>query len=365
MFTSDDLLWYILAIMGLNFADYKLNNVAKSLRFIFMLGFASTLLYFAAINFCFVAKKRYKESISVYLLLIFSGLIWYFAYSKRKDISNVLMAVYRHRKRYSASKNTMHCVIMTLIISILIVPCFICFLNQIETKYSVKNMHCWTFGYDIHNEISKRIFILYGQLTNFMYCSGFPLYFTVCICVLFRRSSEVLLIYRISLQSQLHSISNGCGVNFAKFFQIVKILRHLNKAFTQLSFVVILYNLQVIFTVLLSFSLKEIAFAKVNHFIILLYNGACSIFAIVCFTICSSVIPENLMEIRTTVRDFISNCRYSHLTSAQNLFYLKRIESEDIIHISVCGMFQITRIFILSALGLSLTYGLLIINLNF
>lgn len=98
--------------------------------------------------------------------------------------------------------------------------------------------------------------------------------------------------------------------------------------------------------------------------IFLVNYGVYNVTMPVCFTICSSMIPESITQIKRTVRKYPSCSNNSHLISKQNLFYLNRIENEDIVYISVCGMFNLTRSYILSAFPLVLIYGLLIINLN-
>lgn len=99
--------------------------------------------------------------------------------------------------------------------------------------------------------------------------------------------------------------------------------------------------------------------------VLYIYNISLGIVMFVSFTISSSKIPENLQEVRATVRDIVNGYGYSHTISQQNLFYLKRIENEDIVYISVCGIFYVTRSYNFSALGLLFTYGLLLANLNF
>lgn len=98
--------------------------------------------------------------------------------------------------------------------------------------------------------------------------------------------------------------------------------------------------------------------------IIFLRHSTRSIVAIVALTIYGSMIPEHLAEIRNIVRDFL-NCKgCNKLISKENLFYLHRIENQDVVHISACGLLFISRRFLLSIIGLMLTYGLLIINLE-
>ena len=159
MITSDRFLWQILAIMGLNFIEYKLNNIEKFVRLIFMVGFMSTVFHFAASCFFLIPKKLYKETIAAFLIFLCSRLMWYFAYFQKKDISEVVMEIYRQRERHIGSKKILFYVIMYLTVNIVVIPCFICILYQTKTNMKIKSLANFTFGYEIHSEVWKRNFL--------------------------------------------------------------------------------------------------------------------------------------------------------------------------------------------------------------
>ena len=59
--------------------------------------------------------------------------------------------------------------------------------------------------------------------------------------------------------------------------------------------------------------------------------------------------------------------RKRYLTSitciAENvLFRLRKTETEELIHMSICGLFHLSKFFILTAIGTLFTYDFLIIN---
>lgn len=124
-------------------------------------------------------------------------------------------------------KKTINYAIIALMISLLIIPCFIYILNQMVTKFTTKS-------YKVGHLV---IIYTMRSRTELLYCMDnwpilfivlvFPLcfkifYFKIWICVLFHTSFEILLCYSISLQNQLHVIS----FNFDKFFQIVSFSQH-------------------------------------------------------------------------------------------------------------------------------------------
>lgn len=352
--TEDMFLWQTLALIGLNFTNHKLGLVAKIFRIFYITGYIISLLYFAAVNLSFIGKQLYKKSIVSFLLSIFSGLMWYIAFYKRKDISYIVLHVYQKRKRYRDSKKTVDCIVISLMIFIIVIPFVSCIFNNTE-NFENLDVTPLTLGFQVQNKIWKRIFVLYAEFADFGLCSAFPFYLTVSICILYYRCSEILSGYKAILCIQLCTVSKETLGNYIEFFCIVNLIRKLNETFTHVSFFIILYHFEAILNVILKISIEGFYGSKLIHVFNRTYYD---------FTICCSLIPEKLLEIKTIVKNFINIHRYSQRISEQNLFYLMRIENEDIVQITICGMFYVTRSYILTALGIMLTYGLLIINLK-
>lgn len=360
----DSILWRILALTGLNFINYRLRTKAKIFRMLFMITFTTSLMYIIVTNLCLIGIRRYyKEPIINSFTCIYSGLIWFIAYFKRKAISHLVLEVYRLRKCYNTQRKQQTFFIIFFIIITLIIPC-ISYLCNFARNFGNFNITCMTFGVEIQNKVWKNIIITIVKFVHFGIYSGFPFYFIICIGVLFYRCSEVLSEYKAFLRIKLHTLSNGIVGNMVDIFNIVIILNRLNKIFRHVSFFIILYSLQSTMTLFLRVTRQGFSEIGIFRIITNAYNFLCNIFLFVYFTICSSMIPESLVEIKKMVKKFLNVYRYSIFLSKENLFYLKRIENEDIVYITICGMFHLTRSYILTALGLMLTHGLLIINLN-
>lgn len=295
-----------------------------------------------------------------FLSSVCSVLMWYFAYSKRKAISDVLFQIYNYKKQYKSSKRK-RSYITPLLIFILLFPYITCVVIQLMVNFETEKLTFWTFQFEVRNKILKRIILLVGNISFFSLTTGFPFYLTFALNVLFYRCSEVLSIYNVVLQVQLRTTTIGNIELFKVFFDMIKMVKKLNEAVKTLSFLIISLSLGGIFSVLLSMSVNE-SFNTGYKRMVIFFSPICSIM-FVSYTICSSMISENLVRIKCTVREFINGCRFSQLSDKQILFYLNRIESEEIIYISACGLFNLKRSLILSALGAVMTYGLLITSL--
>lgn len=291
--------------------------------------------------------------------------MWYFANSRRKHISNALFQTYYYQKRYYALKKRSSCIISLMIIIILSSPFLACIFTQIIVDFETENMIFWTLHFEIHNMIWKRIVLFNAHFAYFFSCVCFPFYLTFSLSVLLYRCSEVLNNYNAALQFQLQTKANENIEILENFFGIIMFVQNINEVLSILSFLIVAYSLQGVFSVLLTPSLDKIYISNLVYIIAVIYNFICSIVMIIAYTICSSMIPKEFTKIRKTAREFTNKRGYSHGVTKQNIFYLKRIESEKVVYISVCELFPLTRSFILSALGTILTYGLLVANLKF
>lgn len=363
MTKEDKILWKILSICGLNFVNCRLKSYEKCFRTFLKVTFTFSLIYVLLINLVFMTKINYKEGFFYLLLPVYSVLMWYFTYSKRKEISEVLFQCYRYQKKYNLFKCTRYSYVTPLTIIILISPIITSFLIEIMMDFETVEITYWTLEFQVNNVIWKRIIVFNGHFFMLILCFCFPFYLTFSLSVIIYRCSQVLSGYNTLIQIQLQTKANDITEVLKAFFGIMKLVEKLNQAITNLSFLIVSYSLQGTFIILLTISLEDIFTFNTENICALIYYFTGSVVMFLSYTICSSMIPEKLLQIKKTVREFINGCSYGQFITRQNIFYLKRIESEEIVYISVCGLFHLTRSFILSALGGLLTYGLLITSL--
>lgn len=365
MLKTDVICWYILSITGLKFLNKKLGHIAKCFKFLYTVGCSIAFSYYAIAIFCFIRIKLYKELMLYILLPINSGVMWFISYSKRKAISYIILKVYRRRKYYIAKEKSRYLIIFFLTFFGLFLPCLWCMYNQIVVNFKIFHLIFVTFGQKLQYGIWQRIFIFCIQLSTFVLKFSFPFHLGFCICLLFYRCSDILSSYNTFLRTHLYTSNKWDTCNYDEFFDLLNFLRQLNQTITMLSFYIILYSLEGMCYALFSVLSQDIFRLTIGQVIFLANYVVYNVNLLVCFTICCSMIPENIIEIRRTVKNFLNCSCNKHLISNENLFFLKRIENEDIVYISICGMFNLTRSYILSAFGIVLTYGLLVINLKF
>ncbi|GIY69713.1 uncharacterized protein CDAR_219961 [Caerostris darwini] len=77
-----------------------------------------------------------------------------------------------------------------------------------------------------------------------------------------------------------------------------------------------------------------------------------------------SRLSENMSDVKETAAGLIDQCPFEYFQGKRILFLLKRIEKKDIIYLSACGMINIKRSFLLTAVGAIFTYGIIIYTLT-
>ena len=363
MTNRDKFLWHVLAVIGLNFINHRFRIYEKCFRLLLInLGIFS-LIYFALINAFKIRNKQYKEGVSFLLLPLNSALIWYFAYSRKKEIAALVLQIYSLHKKFKTSRKSSK-YITPFIILTLIIPYIICIVNQKFIHLKLKKFPEFAFDCEVSSMIWKRIIIFYANIAFLVFCVCFPFYLTISFSILFLRCSDVFSGYKRVLERELKKKAIKNIKVLKTFFDITNTARCLTDQLKNVSFFIIFYGLAGIFTIILRISLGKFLSYDYGYIIFVMYHIACSILIVLSYTLCGSSISESMMEVKRTVREFLNGCNYQNFAEQQSIYYLKRIESEEVVYISVCGLLYLTRSFLLTATGAIITYGLLIINLN-
>ena len=226
------------------------------------------------------------------------------------------------------------------------------------------SQYIYSYGYEIHDKVTVRVLIAFGNLTYFFCCTLVTLT-SFSLSILVFGWGEVLRGYDKFLVVNIkNGNNNGNSVFLKKFFKILKTIECHEKILQYPSLIIICYSLEMIFMIFWFLFIKRDKMFIIGNIVEVFFNAVYSCFMISVYSICSSAIPEKLMEIRKTAKYCITNYGNKSFISRNVIFYLKRIEKEDIVYISACGMFKFTREYLLSVIGVTLTYDLLILSLK-
>lgn len=360
---QDKFLWKFLTIIGVRISGYKLKPCEKYISsFVITLGSVSMVHWISSTLF-YTSTNGVIIREFVYLLMPFQIiLIWYFLNAQRGEFCDIRKELYSYRNRYIKNNNRTYYVELFLMVMIL-VPGVISLIVAVSDE---KVSRIWSYGYKMQDEI---LAYMLSSYVTFMYYSWNIIIILVAfsLSIIFYRWGEVLNKYNELLDVYFKQGKINGRIDFLKeFFYIVKIIQNLDQAVAYPSFIIIWYSLELIFIMLYRVLVFKYGLFKIEFIIEVTFSGVCGFFVVVIYSLSSSTIPEKLAEIRKTAKYCIIQCgddKNSHI-HRNVTFYLKRIEKEDIVYITGCRMFSITRQFILSAIGMTLTYDLLIINLK-
>lgn len=362
IFKEDYSLWLFLFIVsGITVTE---NNV-HALTYIPWIMSSIIHVCFVYGLFCFSLALKYSGTVIVgsYIVLsFFTCLLWHLVFRRRKVISALLHKICKAQKILGISRKKSSA-INVLVLAITSLP-FLAGLVSAFDKLTDRGADTfWSLSYKIR---STFIQISLNQFCYIMFIfvnTSIPCLITLFVCRVAYRCREMLNMYKKALQN----ISEVSNINHKKnlllfHYELIKILREFKTTFSAPLFVLILCScamtLNSFFILVL---LKEWYFRVVLEISIYTTLGTTLLIAL---SLCGSLIPDGLMEIRETYEDLIE--RYEYLgTNNELLVRLKRLERKEIIYMTACGIINIRRNLIFSVFGTLLSYGLLIINISY
>lgn len=359
---KDKFLWYVLAIIGINISKFQLGILHRCLSI-----FIQCVLYLLMINWfsagivCCVTNSVMAGFFHTSLSGI-TGLMWYFLKKKKNVLAKIIMQLNEYRNRYDTAVNKDSCFITIGTIILILLPSIASLVVYFTIEFDAPVIPFFTYGYKLSNNILKSFFMFYSIIMYSTCCNIFFL-ITVSLSLIFYKFTKLLKSFNKSLQLSFVTIKyNGNIELFTDFFAVLKLLQKLNHILAYPSFLIVVYGLQIIFTsFFLVLSMREKLALHSLISLQLAFNFVCGTFLITMYTICCSMVPDVLNDIKDSAQDILNKYGINYFLSEDDSFYLKEIEKEDVLHISACGMFLFTRSFILSAIGFTLTYAMLII----
>lgn len=97
---EDELLWHILAIIGINLSNYRLKTYENVLSILVILIIFMLSLHWISASVCFMFTKKFINGFAYFLLPVQSILICLCLSTKKKSVSYIVQKLYVFRKRY-------------------------------------------------------------------------------------------------------------------------------------------------------------------------------------------------------------------------------------------------------------------------
>lgn len=356
---SDKILLYLLSIIRVYNSQNK--QSIKNFSVIIIVFYYVSIIYYLAVD-CRHIVSYFQTSCTYLILHFLSILVWYVLFIRRKRLPTIIQEMYRYRKRYNVRNNASKRIQNIALFLTLIIFVLSQLLHHFEDKSKNIFLDIHTFGITVSKGNLKIIIVIFINLAFFI-AYAFPVFVTFILSVVLYKWGETIQFYNKSLQRHLRAGMKHVNMNlFADFINMTKLLREMNHILNYPLLCIILYSLYGILVSLYELLMwNDVSFSMLTNMCI---KTGLSILMLLMYSICSSTIPESLHEIRTTVREKINDQVFglSNYIPQNVLLCLNRMETETTVIITVCGVFRLTKSFILSAIGSVLTYDFLIIN---
>lgn len=362
-----ELLWCVLDFVGIDVAGFDQKARSKCLLYAVraILILFSLLVGKEIANYLLI--RDVVEGLAYACLFTFVILIWFSLLQRKSEISYILRELYLYEEEYLISNTLVISFANCITISVILLPIFLCILIQTSgTPEEIASyVSCFAiFGFKIDNKDFARFLSVFMNIAYYTLLN-LPLLLMFALCTIICRWAAVLENYNKLMQFQVFPMRNKKSkAILTEYYSIINVLTKLKQTLSFPSFLINAFSLVSIFVSIYYINMfKESIFSRTVTSINTLYTFTNGIIILLAYTLCSSKIPENLSEVKKTAKKLIFEQGSKFPTCVDPiLFSLKEIEREDILYLDVWGMFNITRGFILSAIGATLTYDLLILN---
>lgn len=366
MLMKDQELLDFLFIIGIRGSNEKTVSRKKIIPILLVFLYITSMFHYVSACLFFTAIYRSSEGVSYIIEAVNALIFWYSLMYRRKKILNTVHKIFIYRKRYQIDTDSSRFYeIFIIIIQLVMLFSYqiILSLTDVDSKDVID---FWTFNTNLPRGIWKTILLIVINIFQYITFT-FPVLLSLIVSVLFHKIAEILQIYKKRLLFQLHFFNKQeIMIILRDYFNTQKNVIKLYQILNYPTFFLIAYSTNCIFTsILLLVKHYEIIILDYLNFIDVCADLTTGIFILVPYIICCSKIAENSLDIKKTVQDKLNEFSYKEKLSFPEsvIKCLERIEKSEIPYMSVCGLFVISRGFILTATGAALTYGLLIINL--
>ncbi|KAG8179463.1 hypothetical protein JTE90_021027 [Oedothorax gibbosus] len=183
------------------------------------------------------------------------------------------------------------------------------------------------------------------------------------MCLLIQHCVTILSAYEKQLQSI--SFSPSSLETLTDYFCAVEMVRLLRDILSVPLFLAIIVSLFAIFISISAPLLHTFDPLPPVLALEMAVTSLTGIIILVSLTLYGSKIPESLLKIKETAGMLLvrnAKQKFKHGIGTETMYLLRRIEKSEIIHLSACGMMEIRKRFLLTAVGGLCTYGLLLLN---
>lgn len=310
-----------------------------------------------------IVQSDFKISLAYLSIIIQSYFLWYLFKFSQNKFFNTLECIQFHKNYLTITSNKNY----KLYCLLLFIYCYPFTLSSLSTYLSYDSLDqaaFFSFGIKIRNMSLRNGLNFIGNIAYYTVYTQYPALITLSMCFLINYFKIILIEYKRQLKKLHLDVMFGHNIDILReYFNIVTSIRYLKDTLSFPLFLVIVNCFFNLYTTLAYFlqltSPVEAAILLENT-----SNACMGCINLICLTLTSSRIPEELSELKVICGVLIQRHKLKYVHLEETIFLLKRIEKSETIYLTACGLVHFQRSFLLSAFGALLTYGLLVFNMK-
>lgn len=299
---------------------------------------------------------------------VFSIMVWYLLKCKEMQLKNLIFKMnsteIRHTFKPFIGKKINFLLVIVFCFSICIIV-----LNVYRIEYGQDiQKRFFTFNTVFHSYFAKVVIRVYAFSIYFLTMYTFPLLSTLLCCLMYYHLSKIILNWRKKLEIQVRE--HGITVNneyiiqaFNELTELIKLSKKLDDIISPISFILLSLQIVLLLCYIVSIVTIRISNMDFQQKLEVFLGIPISLIGIVSITLCASLIEKRYSDIKKKIH-------YMHDMSIR--YKLKDNHVLEIIRYMTFMKFPVMTVLsdiklrpslILSCVGISLTFGLLSIQL--
>lgn len=359
-------LLYVLALYGMNIGSIPLSRLERCVSYFYIAAVHISAVYTSSIFLSAVRRREdLKKGFAYFLATAFSIGLWYSVILAKKPIARVTQKIYHTRWGVPKRPSTaLKCYLVAIVGSTYVATAVMMSLSNAFYK-PVRGF--WTYGHVVRDKTLNNLFFTAGNWLLYLSHITVPSLVTAYAAALLGRLSRTLGQYAVRLEKLTRVEDEGERARIlGTFFVLSRLSRELASILDVPTLFVITISFSAMFTSIEYFISGGLDSVSIAFETLLLFASSCA--NLLAIALCSSALPRRLADIRTTSAGIVDRLTLASFSSPRDdkmVPLLRRIESEDLVYITACGMVRLDRSFVLSAFGTLFTYSMLILSIRY
>lgn len=351
-------------LIGFDFKTRSRKKLFKILQYVYPLLLHVNLIYMITF-WKILLEFSLQMTFAVLLMCIIVTVAWYVAKVKIKKIRTFLFRLNVVQQYIGVTRS--RCIKINLILAyVTIFPVFIAIISVYFLQFAQQNYQLlFSFNCTIQSKIIVYLVNLFVLVTYFISCYQFPAILTILTCAIYHRLSDLIFEFscKVKRLGKQPLTTKDLIEVFHQFSRILDLADEVENILSPLTFlllcILVLSEISALITVVMfgSRSLDTVYLMELS------VNLSMPLLGTIALIISAYMIPKHFGDIKTNLSHILETIIYFNGTDVVAVDLVRHMIQTNSPVMTAWSVVQLTPGLILSMLGGSLTFGLLLINL--